>query len=142
MNYQKVIEYKIQMLIDLLLTNGVSPSELSDNIFEKQYISISFNKVDGYVIGKLNFYEDENLMKNIVMIYTYTEHKKLIKIEEEENGKKLLLWDRKKREGELVEELLYFMKYCYDSAQIEKFILTLPECLRTKIQDYILNYSA
>ena len=76
------------------------------------------------------------------MIYTYTEDKKLIRIEEEENGKRLLLWDRKKREEELVEELLYFMKYCYDSTQMEKFILTLPECLRTKIEDYILILSA
>ena len=142
MNYQKVIEYKIQMLIDLMLTDGVSPSELSENIFEKQYISISFSKINDYVIGKLNFYENENVMQNIQMIYTYTEDKKLIRIEEEENGKRLLLWDRKKREEELVEELLYFMKNCYDSTQIEKFILTLPECLRTKIEDYILNLSA
>lgn len=142
MNYQKVIEYKIQMLVELMLTDGVSPSELSENIFEKQYISISFSKINGYVIGKLNFYENENVMQNIQMIYTYTEDKKLIRIEEEENGKRLLLWDRKKREEELVEELLYFMKYCYDSTQMEKFILTLPECLRTNIEDYILILSA
>ena len=57
---------------------------------------ISFSKINGYVIGKLNFYENENVMQNIQMIYTYTEDKKLIRIEEEENGKRLLLWDRKK----------------------------------------------
>lgn len=142
MNYQKVIEYKIQMLVDLMLTDGVSPSELSENIFEKQYISISFSKTNDYVIGKLNFYENEDLIQNIQMIYTYTEDKKLIKIEEEENGKKLLLWDRRKREEELVEELLYFMKNCYNRAQMEKFILTLPEFLRIKIEDYILNLTA
>lgn len=142
MDYQKVIEYKIQMLVDLMLTDGVSPSELSDNIFEKQYISISFCKINGYVIGKLRFHENENMMQNIQMIYTYTEDKKLIRIEEEENGKRFLLWDRKKREGELVEELLYFMKCCYDSTQIERFIMTLPECLRSKIEKYIPNLSA
>ncbi len=142
MNYQKVIEYKIQMLVDLMLTDGVSPSELSENIFEKQYISISFSKTNDYVIGKLNFYENEDLIQNIQMIYTYTDDKKLIKIEEEENGKKLLLWDRRKREEELVEELLYFMKNCYNRAQMEKFILTLPEFLRIKIEDYILNLTA
>ena len=142
MNYQKVIEYKIQMLVDLMLTDGVSPSELSENIFEKQYISISFSKTNDYVIGKLNFYENEDLIQNIQMIYTYTEDKKLIKIEEEENGKKLLLWDRRKREEELVEELLYFMKNCYNRAQMEKFILTLLEFLRIKIEDYILNLTA
>ena len=71
MNYQKVIEYKIQMLVDLMLTDGVSPSELSENIFEKQYISISFSKTNDYVIGKLNFYENEDLIQNIQMIYIF-----------------------------------------------------------------------
>ena len=142
MNYQKVIEYKIQMLVDLMLTNGVSPSELSDNIFEKQYVSISFSKVSGCIIGKLNFYEEDNSAQNIQMIYTYTADKKLIRIEEEENGKRHLLWDRKKREEELIEELLYFMHYCYNSNQMEKFILSLPKCLRTKVKKKQLILSA
>lgn len=142
MNYQKVIEYKIRMLVDLMLTNGVSPSELSDNIFEKQYLSISFSKVDGYIIGKLDFYDGENYMQNIQMFYTYTNDKKLIRIEEEENGERHLLWDRKKREEELVEELLYFMNFCYDSNEIENFIMSLPPNLRTKVKDYILDLSA
>lgn len=142
MNYQKVIEYKIQMLVDLMLTNGVSPSELSDNIFEKQYISISFSKAGGCIIGKINFYENENLIQNIQMIYTYTDDRKLIRIEEEEDGKRRLLWDRKKREEELVEELFYFMNYCYDSNQIDRFILSLPKCLRTKVKNHIHTLSA
>lgn len=142
MNYQKVVEYKIQMLVDLMLTKGVSPSELADNIFEKQYISISFSKVSGCIIGKLNFYENEKCVHDIQMIYTYTGDKKLIRIEEEDNGKRHLLWDREKREEELVEELLYFMHYCYNSDQMEKFILSLPKCLRTKVKEHLHILSA
>lgn len=142
MNYQKVIEFKIQTLVDLMLTNGVSPSELSENIFEKQYISISFSKVGKCIIGKLDFYDSENHMQNIQMIYTYTTNKQLIRIEEEKNGEKCLLWDRKKREEELLEELLYFMNFCYDSNEIENFIMSLPPNLRTKVKDYILALSA
>lgn len=142
MNYQKVIEFKIQTLVDLMLTNGVSPSELSNNIFEKQYISISFSKVGKYIIGKLDFYDDENHTQNIQMIYTYTSDKQLIRIEEEQNGVNCLLWDRKKREEELLEELLYFMDFCYDGKGIENFIMSLPPNLRNKVKDYILALSA
>ena len=77
MNYQKVIDYKLQMLIDLMLTDGVSPSDLSNNIFEKDYVSITFYKKSQYVIGKLDFYENENILQNIQMIYTYTNDKKI-----------------------------------------------------------------
>ncbi len=96
MNYQKVIDYKLQMLIDLMLTDGVSPSDLSNNIFEKDYVSITFYKKSQYVIGKLDFYENENILQNIQMIYTYTNDKKLIRIEEIHNEVRHLLWDRGK----------------------------------------------
>lgn len=140
MNYQKVIDYKLQMIIDLMLTDGVSPSELSDNIFEKEYISISFSKTNGYIIGKLNFYENE--LQIIQMLYTYSFDKKLIRIEEEENGNRHLLWDRQKREEELIEELLYFLNYCYDNNQIAKFVSSLPDNLRNKVLEHILDIGA
>lgn len=142
MKYQKVIDYKLQMLIELMLTDGVSPSELSDNIFEEQYISISFCKINGNVVGKLNFFENGNMIHNVQMFYTYSSDKKLIRIEEEEEGNRHLLWDRQKREDELIEELLYFMNYCYDTNQIEKFISSLPDKLRSRIRDYMVNVSA
>lgn len=140
MNYQKVIDYKLQMIIGLMLTDGVSPSELSDNIFEKEYISISFSKTNGYIIGKLNFYENE--LQIIQMLYTYSFDKKLIRIEEEENGNRHLLWDRQKREEELIEELLYFLNYCYDNNQIAKFVSSLPDNLRNKVLEHILDIGA
>ena len=137
-----VIDYKLQTLIDLMLTDGVSPSELSGNIFEKDYISISFSKEDQYVIGKINFYENGNILRDIQMLYTYSKDKKLIRIEELENGNNHLLWDRKKREEELIEELLYFMNCCYTRKQIEQFIISLPDKLSKKVKDYIMILSA
>lgn len=142
MNYQKVIDYKLQMLIDLMLTDGVSPSDLSNNIFEKDYVSITFYKKSQYVIGKLDFYENENILQNIQMIYTYTNEKKLIRIEEIHNEVRHLLWDREKREDELIEELLYFMKCSYTYEQIEKFIMSLPQNLRMRILECISTLSA
>lgn len=74
----------------------VSPSELSENIFEKQYISISFSKVGKCIIGKLDFYDSENHMQNIQMIYTYTTNKQLIRIEEEKMEKNVCCGIEKK----------------------------------------------
>lgn len=142
MNYQNVIDYKIQMLIDLMLTDGVSPCELSDNIFEEKYISISFSKINGYIVGKLNFYENENVLQNVQMIYTYSKDKVLMKIEEEVSGKKQLLWDRKSREEDLMEEILYYLKHCYNQKQIDKFIMSLPKNLKDRISEYMSTLSA
>lgn len=142
MNYQNVIDYKLKILIDLLLTDGVGPSDLAENIFSEDYISISFSKKGGYIIGKLNFYEKEEMLQNVQMFYTYTSEKRLIRIEEEVNGSKRLLWDRKCREEELIEELLYFMSNCYNHQQIEDFVMSLPESLREKFVRYIKLLSA
>lgn len=137
MNYQEVIKYKLQTLIDLMLTDGVSPSDLSNNIFEKDYISISFCKENECIVGRLDFYDNENSSQNIQMIYTYSDNKRLIKIEEIINNTIELLWDRESREEELIKELISFMNYVYDSKQIEVFILSLPEILKAKVMEFM-----
>lgn len=142
MNYQGVIDYKLQMLIDIMMTDGVSPSDLASNIFERDYINISFMKKNDFVIGKLEFYENGNILRGIQMFYTYTIDKQLVKIEEEIDGNKVIVWDRRKREEELIEELLYLMSCCYDNKQIEFFISSLPDALMKKVQNYILILSA
>ena len=68
--------------------------------------------------------------------------KKLIRIEEIHNEVRHLLWDREKREDELIEELLYFMKCSYTYEQIEKFIMSLPQNLRMRILECISTLSA
>lgn len=142
MDYQEVIKYKIKTLIDLMLTDGVSPSELVANIFEENYINISFSKKKGYVIGKLDFYENGELLQNIHMTYTYTKEKRLIKIEEKVDGLVHLLWDRQSREEDLIQEILFFMSKCYDVSQVERFIMTLPEEVKGKVVAYIKQLSA
>lgn len=142
MNFQKVINFKLDMLIKLMLTNGVSPSELSDNIFNEDYISISFSKSNEFIVGKLNFYDNGNILQNVHMVYIYSKDRRLIRIEEIENDSKKILWDRKSREEELIEEILYFMKFCYDGKQINEFIFSLPENLKNKIMEYMKVLSA
>lgn len=137
MDYQNVINFKLNTLIDLMLTRGVSPSDLADNIFEKDYISVSFSKANGHIIGKLNFYDAANMLQNIFMIYTYTADKELIRIEEIVNNSKRLMWDRENREEELIDELIYFMNCCYGKQQIEEFISSLPEKLKSKVVKHI-----
>ncbi|MDD3417580.1 MAG: hypothetical protein PHY47_26915 [Lachnospiraceae bacterium] len=142
MNYQNVIDYKLQMLIDLMMTDGVSPSDLASNIFERDYVNISFTKKNNLVIGKLEFYENGNLLQNIQMFYTYTLDRQLVEIEENIGGDRVVLWNRENREEDLIKELLYIMSCCYDNEQIESFISTLPDILKKKVKYYLFSLSA
>lgn len=137
MDYQKVINFKLNTLIDLMLTKGVSPSELADNIFDEDYLSISFSKTNEYIVGKLNFFDKGEVLQNIYMLYTYSKDKRLVQIEEIVNGDKHLLWSRRSREEELITELLYFMNCCYNAQQIDEFISSLPE----ELKDIVVKYA-
>lgn len=139
MNFKKAIDYKIKTLIDIMITAGVSPSDLANNVFDKEYISISFKKKNDKVIGNLKFYERTKSLQIIEMYYTYNEEKKLIRIEENVNGIVNLLWDRNKREEDLIKETLYLMKSCYTAKQIVKFIYTLPDEIKDRM--IVLNAS-
>lgn len=134
MNYSEIINYKIKMLIDLVLTKGVSPSDLADNIFEEKYVNISFSREENHIIGRVNFYVSELPKQCTEMIYTYTNEKQLIRVEESINGRIEILWDRESRESELLNEIIYFMRTCYNDKQINNFIKTLPEELAERLE--------
>lgn len=130
MELNKVIDAKINMLVDLMLTDGVSPSEFADNIFSEEYCEVSFYKEDNHIIGKLVFTVEKVIT---VMKYTYTVDRKVMKIEEEEEeGKCIILWDRKMREIEIIQEILSYMEVFYKSDQILNFVKTLPISLQQK----------
>lgn len=133
MNLKKAIDYKIETLIGIMITDGVSPSDLANNVFDKEYISISFCKKEDKVIGTLKFYELNKKIQIIEMFYTYTENKKLMRIEEKLDGNVNLLWDRCDREEDLIKEILHLMQGCYNAKQIDAFIATLPSQTRDKI---------
>ena len=62
----------------------------------------------------------------IKMKYYYSFDMKVQKIEEYSNAKWMVLWDRTKRENEIVDEILDLMKVAYTKQQIIDFINTLP----------------
>lgn len=131
MNFKEVIEYKINTLIDLMITDGVSPNDLANNIFLDKYENISFYKEDDFIIGKLSFKTDLNEL--IQMRYIYSKDNRILRIEEQVNGKNNVLWDRSMRESEMVKDLLEFLTVAYEPKQVESFIKTLPASVRTVI---------
>lgn len=133
MDYNEIIKYKIETLIDLMLTDGASPSDLSDNIFENNYTKISYYKKNDFIIGELEFYDDIRQDKVVKMIYTYTLERRIIRIEEKMGNITKVLWDRHSRENELINEILSYMKEVYTDKQIINFINTLPEKLKHRL---------
>ena len=130
MEYSKLINYKINELVDLLLTDGVRPGDLSDNIFDQDYIDIRYYKDNGYIIGELIFNSDNLLVK---MIYTYSQDRRILRIEEEIQGRKEIVWDRSMREKEIIEEIVYFIKLVYNPEQIHHFLMSLPNAVGSSI---------
>lgn len=131
MNFKEVIEYKINTLIDLMLTDGVSPKDLANNIFLDKYKNISFYKKDGFIIGDLSFESDLNEL--VQMKYTYSEDSRILRIEEQINEKNTVLWDRSMRESEITKDLLEFLTMAYEPKQVESIIKTLPASVRIAI---------
>lgn len=131
MKSDKIINYKIDLLIDLMLTDGVSPQDLTDNIFSEQYNKIIFYKKDGFIIGEITFLSENG--KPITMIYTYTIDRKVLRISERTKYKEIVLWDRKMREQEIITELLDYMSMIYTEKQIKRVIEKLPDELKYKV---------
>lgn len=129
MRLDKVVDAKINMLVDLMLTDGVGPSEFAENIFTKEYNEVSFYKNGEYIVGKLVFVVDDKITE---MKYTYTINKKLIRIEERINSKFVILWDREMREDEIIREIILYMNNLYKPEQILKFINSLPLSLQQR----------
>ncbi|MFB0846555.1 hypothetical protein [Paenibacillus oleatilyticus] len=134
MNNLGLLQTKLNDLVELLLTDGVQPADLSDNIFLTSYEEISYKKINGQVIGELTFLENRHSNDIIVKLrYYYSKDKKILKIEEEIANEVKVIWDRDFTEKKLVEEILVILDKFYNKDQISKFIATLPEHLKGKI---------
>ncbi len=132
------IKKEIEGLINLMLTNGVQPSDLADNIFLNEYVSLKYEKINGQVIGSVTFEEEIDLVKkNTTLHYFYDENKQVVKIEETIRNRRKILWDREKREQEIINNIIRLMKNCYSKKQIQKFIDTLPDKLKIKLKEHV-----
>lgn len=140
MVFSRILELKLDRLLDLMLTSGVQPSDLVDNIFLNEYNSISYKKHEQNIIGKLVFEEKEgDITTTITMKYTYDSEKRICRIEEEVDGRTLILWDRSNTETELINDILNIMDKKYSGDEVNKFIMSLPEQLKSKINSIIIN---
>ena len=137
MDFSKVINYKINILIDLMLTDGVSPSDLVNNIFDDIYSRISYYKKDSNIVGELEFYDINDNDKLVKLIYTYSNDKKVLRIEEQVRNETTILWDRSMREKELISEIVCLLKKVYSPKQLITFIEALPEQLKYSINKEI-----
>lgn len=130
-----LLRKKLDDLVNLILTDGVQPSDLADNIFLDSYVKLSYTKQQGEVIGEISFEEKNNAVTVITILrYFYGLDKKIIRIEEEVMGIKKILWDRNFEEIQMINEIVGIMKKFYLSSQVEKFICTLPCSIRNKIK--------
>ncbi|MCM3768374.1 hypothetical protein [Neobacillus niacini] len=134
MKRKRLIEDKLNNLIKLLLTSGVQPSELADNVFLSDYKFIKFFKQNHSIIGELTFEEIiGNKSTDIILRYFYDSSKKVVQIEEEIYGEITLLWSRESKEAELINEIVNLLKEL-DLNKVSEFISSLPTELSNKIK--------
>ncbi|QUI23009.1 hypothetical protein HZI73_12220 [Vallitalea pronyensis] len=123
-----VVKYKLNQLIDLMITDGVQPSDLVDNIFNYNYSTVNFYKHQDCIVGEVCF-DDEN--QTALMRYIYNV-RQVIRIEEEVKGKITICWDRGMREKDILNKVLDLLVVNYSKGEINQF--TLPENLATKLK--------
>ncbi|MEK4324696.1 hypothetical protein MKX70_02270 [Paenibacillus sp. FSL R7-0312] len=135
MNVTIEIKCKIDELIHLLLTDGVQPSDLTDNIFLDDYSNISYRRQNQMIIGELVFREEMfNKLVETKLRYYYSLDKKLLRIDEETYKGTNVIWDRDTTEANILDELLVLLNKSYEQEQISRFLSTLPSNLKTKIE--------
>ncbi|HZG15709.1 MAG TPA: hypothetical protein VE710_11890 [Candidatus Bathyarchaeia archaeon] len=143
MEFSNLITDKINQLINLLLTDGVQPSDLADNIFLNEYENISYTKLNGMVIGELVFTENiEQREITTKLRYYYRADKKVVRIEEESFNNTKVIWDRESYEEKILNELLSLLAQFHSKAQINNFVSTLPEELKLSIKEKVPNLIA
>lgn len=135
MDNKEIVRYKLDKLITIMLTKGVQPKELTDNIFNNAYSEITFFKNDDRITGLVKFIDSN---ESIIMKYTYNRQGVLLRVEEESRLNKLVLWDRETREEELVRDIVDLMQVYYPG-EVTNFINTLPKEVGRKIRDSYSN---
>jgi len=129
-----LLQAKLNDLVQLLLTDGVQPADLSDNIFLTSYEEVTYKKVNGQVIAELTFLENRYSCDIAVKLrYYYSNDRKIMKIEEEIADEVYVVWDRNFTEKKLVDEIMVILKKAYNNQQLSNFIKSLPEHLQVKI---------
>jgi hypothetical protein len=129
------IDSKLKRLISIMLTDGVQPGDLANNIFVDCYKSISYKKVDGQVIGELVFEEVvDDTARDVKLRYFYDTEGKIIRIEEEIFGNVQIEWDRELTQEILIKDIVELLRILCPE-QVSKFIKTVPPHLKTLLEE-------
>jgi len=80
---KNIMDEAIQGLLNLHLTKGVQPSDLSNNLFDQEYVDFNIKKKNGALILDLSYMEEtDELPQKISMRYTYNSDRYLVLIEQ------------------------------------------------------------
>lgn len=138
---QNKIKEKLEELIKLRLNKGVSPVELSSNIYNEEYTEIKLKRNFESIMCHVYFY-DESLFaeKKAKYEYRYIYNKEffLQQISQIKNKEEALIWDRKNEEYNLLLDLINLIEK-NEGTLDTKLFNTLPNDLKAMIINYIEN---
>ncbi|MBL0385914.1 hypothetical protein JJB07_04550 [Tumebacillus sp. ITR2] len=135
-----IIRDIIQELVHLRLDKGVSPQELSNNIFEEGYQEVRIQKIFEEIHCILTFVDNDMFSDKRIKIkykYIYNQNQYLQQILNISNKNVLSIWNRDEEEMrliKLIEDQYLLMEKTSD--ELGAFLRSLPEDLQT-----LLSYS-
>jgi uncharacterized protein YejL (UPF0352 family) len=131
------IKEKLDELINLRLNKGVSPVDLSSNIYNEEYTEIRIKRNFDYIICHVYFYDEdlfEEKKTKYEYRYVYNKDFYLQKILQIKKKDETLIWDRKNQEHSLLLELINLMEKHKGELDTE-FLNTLPNDLKELVID-------
>lgn len=136
---QVKIKEKLDELIKLRLNKGVSPIELSSNIYNEEYTEIRLKRNVEYIMCHVYFYDIdlfEEKKAKYEYKYIYNKDFFLQKILQIKNKKEALIWDRKNEEYTILLDLINLIEKSEGTLDTKLFD-TLPNDLKVLIINYI-----
>ncbi|MGF2165700.1 hypothetical protein [Enterococcus avium] len=128
-----VIQKKIKEIVNLELTKGVRPSDLVDNIFDKNYQTIKITKDVKSISMEIVYLEKHvNTEISVALTYFYDKDEKVYLITEKVDGNEAILWSREERNRDLIVELKQLLENCSYSTK-NRIMSSLPEKLHDKL---------
>ncbi|MHC2146423.1 hypothetical protein [Pseudomonas sp. 210_17 TE3656] len=124
----------IKMLVDELstlhVTRGVQPSELIDNLFEKDYVESSARKTSQGLVFELTFQEadDDGSSSKVTMRYTYDLSRHLVLVEQKVAAKRFSIqWDRARAVQERLGKLEALLAERLPLEKVGTILSTMPQ---------------
>lgn len=136
MEYVREIKKLVDELVNLRLNKGVTPTELMENIYNRDYTEIKAKRHLNNLICFVNFYDTEFFGEKRVKyqyIYIYNQDNYLQEIQQLKKKNKEIIWNRETEESNLLESIVRLLRKIDDSEAVDKFNLTLPKDLKEMI---------